>query len=163
MAPPERTDDGHYIVVDGRRWRASDPHIPEKLRAELVSELMAARRQVKTEGDAVRYRVHDAKVALGERGEPWWEPTDDGRRERMTAAYRALLRRRDGTVCPSEVARIVGGERWRDLSNAARELAWDLADEGVAVITQKGRAVTRGARGPIRVGAAPDARPSDQR
>lgn len=26
----ERTDDGRYIVVKGRRWRASDPSIPER-------------------------------------------------------------------------------------------------------------------------------------
>ena len=32
---------------------------------------MAARRLVKTRGDEVSFRVHDAKVALGERGENW--------------------------------------------------------------------------------------------
>lgn len=26
---PERTPDGRYIVVKGRRWRATDPEIPE--------------------------------------------------------------------------------------------------------------------------------------
>ena len=40
-------EDAHYFVVKGRRWRKTDPDIPEKLRAELVKELMAARR-VKT-------------------------------------------------------------------------------------------------------------------
>ena len=155
MTAGERTEDGRYIVIDGRRWRASDPQIPEKLRAELVSELMSARRLVKSEGDAVRHRVNDAKVALGERGEPWWEPTDEGRRDRMTAAYRALLRHRQGTVCPSEVARIVGGDHWRSVSTAARHLAFDLADSKVVVITQKGEEVGRDARGPIRVGRGP--------
>jgi hypothetical protein len=78
---PERTPDGRYIVVNGRRWRASDPGLPEERRAELVAELMAGRRAVKAAvraGDAVaeraaRDRVHAAKVALGERGAPWWE------------------------------------------------------------------------------------------
>ena len=78
----ERTPDGRYIVVDGRRWRASDPRLPEQRRQELVDELMAARRAVgaaKRAGDeeaerAARDRVHAAKVALGERGRPWWEP-----------------------------------------------------------------------------------------
>ncbi len=78
---PERTPDGRYIVVDGRRWRASDPGLPEERRAELVSQLMAARRDVGSAlraGDdqaerAARARVHEAKVALGERGTPWWE------------------------------------------------------------------------------------------
>ena len=79
---PERTPDGRYIVVDGRRWRASDPRLPEARRQELVDELMSARRAVaaaKKSGDAeaeraARDRVHAAKVALGERGKPWWEP-----------------------------------------------------------------------------------------
>jgi hypothetical protein len=80
--PPERTPDGRYIIVDGRRWRASDPRIPEERRQELVDELMSARRAVaaaKRADDAhaeraARDRVHAAKVALGERGQPWWEP-----------------------------------------------------------------------------------------
>ena len=45
----EHSDDGRYIVVDGRRWRATDPAVPEKFRAELVAELMAARRDVRTD------------------------------------------------------------------------------------------------------------------
>lgn len=78
---PERTPDGRYIVVDGRRWRASDPSLTPERRQELVNELMQARRDVgrakrlhdaELERDA-RRRVHAAKVALGERGTPWWE------------------------------------------------------------------------------------------
>lgn len=86
----ERTDDGRYIVVKGRRWRASDPSIPEALRAELVSALMTGRRMVRTHQDAARVMVHDAKVALGERGDPWWEPTAEGRRGRIAAAVRTF-------------------------------------------------------------------------
>ena len=26
---PEHTPDGRYIVVNGRRWRATDPEIPD--------------------------------------------------------------------------------------------------------------------------------------
>lgn len=81
MPEPERTPDGRYIVVNGRRWRASDPGLPEERRQELVDELMSARRAVgaATRADdaeaerAARDRVHAAKVALGERGTPWWE------------------------------------------------------------------------------------------
>lgn len=77
---PERTPDGRYIVVNGRRWRASDPGLPDERRQELVNELMDARRavgQAKRADDAAaekaaRARVNDAKVALGERGTPWW-------------------------------------------------------------------------------------------
>lgn len=78
---PEYTEDGRYVVVDGRRWRRSDPGLPEERRQELVNELMSARRAVGAamrSGDAeaeraARDRVHAAKVALGERGTPWWE------------------------------------------------------------------------------------------
>lgn len=81
---PERMtaeDDERWIVIDGRRWRRTDPSIPEDRRKALVSELMSARSAVghaKRKGDeqaerAARDRVHAAKVALGERGPKWWE------------------------------------------------------------------------------------------
>ncbi|MCA1614355.1 MAG: hypothetical protein LC800_09515 [Acidobacteria bacterium] len=74
-------DGGRYVLIDGRRWRATDPSIPEEERVRLVSELMRARRDVGRalrEGDAeaegeARGRVNRAKVALGERGDKWWE------------------------------------------------------------------------------------------
>ena len=86
----EHTDDGRYIVVDGRRWRATDPAIPAARRDELQRVLMAWRREVKrTKGTdreaASRAGVHAAKVALGERGEPWWEQDDSARRRRWEA------------------------------------------------------------------------------
>lgn len=154
----EHTPDGHHIVVDGRRWRATDATIPEKLRAELVSELMRARREVKTRGDDVRHCVHDAKVALGERGEPWWEaPSDEGRRDRLAATIRTLLRHRDGkSICPSDAARVVGGDRWRDVVAIAREVAHVLVEQEVVIITQKGQVVdVRHARGPVRIAPGP--------
>lgn len=79
--PVERTPDGRYIIVNGRRWRTSDPALTPERRQELVTALMQARRDVakakrladsELERDA-RQRVHAAKVALGERGTPWWE------------------------------------------------------------------------------------------
>ncbi|HIW28748.1 MAG TPA: DUF3253 domain-containing protein [Candidatus Luteococcus avicola] len=153
MAEPEHTEDGRYIVVDGRRWRASDPAIPDALRAELVAELMDARRLVRTDPATARPRVQLAKVALGERGEPWWEPTDEGRRVRLAAAIRALLRHRDGsTICPSDAARVVGGEGWRDLMGLAREVAGELAAQGQIRVQQKGVDVDPAtAKGPIRL------------
>ncbi|MBK1783893.1 hypothetical protein [Prauserella cavernicola] len=90
MAEPERTPDGRYLVIDGRRWRATDPEIPEEQAARLRSLLMRARRDVRAarrdrdddaEQDA-RSRVHAAKVALGERGTPWWEQDSAQRRRR---------------------------------------------------------------------------------
>ncbi|WFG42088.1 hypothetical protein [Pseudonocardia alni] len=35
MSEPERTPDGRYIVVRGRRWRATDPTIPDDVRSAL--------------------------------------------------------------------------------------------------------------------------------
>jgi hypothetical protein len=88
MGDPTITDDGRYIVVDDRRWRATDPLIPEDRRVELVRILMAWRREVRrTKGtpaeSGARAGVHAAKVALGERGDPpWWDQDDDQRRAR---------------------------------------------------------------------------------
>ncbi|MDI6628642.1 MAG: hypothetical protein QME72_13080 [Rhodococcus sp. (in: high G+C Gram-positive bacteria)] len=81
---PERTEDGRYIVIKGRRWRATDPDIPKDRNAELRSILMAWRREVKRTSGAPESRagVHATKVALGERGTPWWEQSDDERRAR---------------------------------------------------------------------------------
>jgi hypothetical protein len=87
---PEVTPDGRYLVIEGRRWRATDPAIPVARRAELTRALMAWRREVRrtkgTDGErAARDGVQAAKVALGERGTPWWEQTDDERRTRWSA------------------------------------------------------------------------------
>lgn len=93
------TADGRYIVVDGRKWRASDPSLDRDERGALVAELMSARRAV---GEALRRndpeaeraarnRVNDAKVALGERGTPWWEAGPDVE-PRKSATKRATQR-----------------------------------------------------------------------
>ncbi len=88
--PPEQTPDGRYLVINGRRWRATDPAIPEQRREELTRVLMAWRREVRrTKGTAeeptARAGVQAAKVALGERGTPWWEQSDEQRRARWSA------------------------------------------------------------------------------
>ena len=91
MGEPPLTEDGHYFVIDGRRWRATDPAIPDDRRAELTRVLMAWRRDVRrTKGTpqekASRAGVQAAKVALGERGTPaWWEQTDAQRQQRWQA------------------------------------------------------------------------------
>ena len=89
----ERTEDGRSVVVRGRRWRATDPEVPEEVAAVLRRELMSARRAVGAalrSGDvdaerAARARVHRTKTALGERGTPWWEQSSEERRERWEA------------------------------------------------------------------------------
>lgn len=128
----ERTPDGRYIVVKGRRWRATDPSIPEPWRAELVAALMTGRRLVRTHGDAARAMVHDAKVALGERGDPWWEPTVEGRRQRIAAAVRTLARARGAeSFTVDDVARVVGAEDWRAHLDTVGEVVAELRGAGV--------------------------------
>ncbi len=89
------TDDGRWVVVDGRRWRKADPALPEDVRARLLSHLGAARAAVRTAPDpaalrAARDRVQLAKTGLGERGPAWWDQDDDTRRARWEAALEAL-------------------------------------------------------------------------
>jgi hypothetical protein len=73
------------VVVEGklgpRLWRASNPHLSDDRRQQLVDALMDARRAVRdARGSAealakARAAVDAAKRALGERGPVWW---DDG-------------------------------------------------------------------------------------
>ncbi|MBU6414583.1 MAG: DUF3253 domain-containing protein [Planctomycetes bacterium] len=59
------------------------------------------------------------------------------------------------TICPSQAARLVGGEdesQWRPLMEPARAAARRLVAKGLLVITQGGRVVDPStARGPIRL------------
>ncbi|MEV8503604.1 hypothetical protein AB0368_02100 [Actinoplanes sp. NPDC051475] len=88
MPEPQRTEDGRFVVISGRRWRATDPAIPGDTAAALRKALMAARRDVGAalrsgqDPASARARVQAAKVALGERGTPWWEQTLEQRRRR---------------------------------------------------------------------------------
>ncbi len=139
-----------YISVDNRRWRATDPHIPANLRQELVNELMTARRAVRdarTPRDVQRSRrrVNDAKLALGERGHPWWLPqTTAGTTRRIDAALLTLLRSRHAgrSICPSDVARIAGGPAWRALLPAVRDRAVAMNTTGEIEILRRGELVT---------------------
>lgn len=141
------TPETAFIIVDGRRWRTSDPSIPETLRQQLVNELMAARRAIRDGNNQRdiqngRRRVNDAKVALGERGHAWWlAPTPSATNSRIDAAVRALLRSRQPgrSICPSEVARIVGGAIWRTLLPVVRDRAVRMSKRGELEILRRGR------------------------
>nr|WP_204332298.1 DUF3253 domain-containing protein [Geodermatophilus sabuli] len=72
----------------------------------------------------------------------------------METAIDALLAdRRDGaSICPSEAARAVSSEGWRELMPAARAAAGRLAAAGAVEVTQRGEVVdVTTARGPVRV------------
>lgn len=98
--------DDHFFVVDGRRWRRTDPAVPEETAAALRSHLGRGRhavKQAKRSGDdaalaAARHRNGLAKHGLGERGPVWWERPEADRvadAERARAELDALD---DGTA-----------------------------------------------------------------
>ncbi len=73
---------------------------------------------------------------------------------RLEQAIDALLddRRPGATICPSEAARAVDPEGWRELMPAARAAAGRLAAAGQVEVTQRGEVVdVATARGPVRV------------
>lgn len=74
--------------------------------------------------------------------------------ERLSAAIVELLgqRARGATICPSEAARTVDPDGWRELMEPARRAARRLVVDAVVEITQGGRVVDPStAKGPIRV------------
>jgi len=93
-------DDEHWFVINGRRWRRTDPDLPESLSVSLTSHLGRARSAVgvtRRAGDAeataaARVRVGLAKHGLGERGPRWWECAIEERIERARAALEELER-----------------------------------------------------------------------
>ncbi|TDS77272.1 hypothetical protein CLV52_2215 [Amnibacterium kyonggiense] len=92
------TEDAHWFVVDGRRWRRTDPALPEDVAAALRSHLGSARATVgaasrRGDDDAVaaaRRRVGIAKHGLGERGPKWWEEPVEARVQRAREALTEL-------------------------------------------------------------------------
>ena len=92
----------------------------------------------------------DAVVALA----------DGPMKRRLRAAIRALAdhRGRNSSTCPSDAARAVGGETWRDLMPDARDIARDLARSGDVEITQQGETLDpdEAWHGPIRIRTTTD-------
>jgi hypothetical protein len=78
---------------------------------------------------------------------------------RLRAAILALARHRGpaASICPSDAARAVGGENWRQLTAQSRTIALTLAGDGDVEILQRGAVVDPGqpVRGPIRIRVKP--------
>ena len=74
--------------------------------------------------------------------------------QQLEATILGLLAARaaTSTICPSDAARAVGGDTWRDLMEPARKAARRLVDAGEVEITQGGSVVDPAtAKGPIRI------------
>ena len=89
-----RTPDGRYFVARSRLWRCTNPDLPEVERRAHVKALMKARNAVrlaKNDDDlhVARAAVHEAKVALGERGPVWWTDgqPDENRKAPWNSSY----------------------------------------------------------------------------
>jgi hypothetical protein len=72
--------------------------------------------------------------------------------DRAEQAILDLLAARTGTICPSDAARAIWPDVWRDRMDEVRAAAGRLVDRGEVEITQKGEVVDLAtAKGPIRI------------
>ena len=94
----EPTSDERWLVIDGRRWRRTDPCLPPDLVEGLKSYLGKGRsavRVAKRDGDddrlaAARRMVDAVKHGLGERGPYWWDEPETTRIARADEVLRRL-------------------------------------------------------------------------
>ena len=123
---------------------------PMRRKADLPTKICAAcgrpfawRKKWARDWDQVRYcsdRCRKRRVA----------PIDTALEQKILALLEPLSR--NATICPSEAARAVDPDGWRDLMEPARAAARRLAATGAVEITQAGKVVDPStARGPIRV------------
>jgi hypothetical protein len=95
---PTPDDDERWLVINGRRWRRTDPSLPADIVERLKSHLGRGRsavRSAKKSSDpddlvAARNRSNLAKHGLGERGPYWWDEPEADRLARAKNALREL-------------------------------------------------------------------------
>ena len=115
----------------------------EERPCQTCGRTMTWRRKWARDWDAVKY-CSDACRSHG----------IDGTDRQLEASIRTLLgaRAAAATICPSEAARAVGGDEWRELMEPARRAARRLVAEGEVDILQRGSVVDPStAKGPIRI------------
>jgi hypothetical protein len=94
MARDAASDDERSLIINGHRWRRTDPVLPADFVEALTSHLGRGRSGVLRAQDdpdptsAARRRVDLAKHGLGERGPSWW---DEPEGERLRRARQALV------------------------------------------------------------------------
>lgn len=75
--------------------------------------------------------------------------------QRLERAVLDLLEARGPakSICPSEAARAVGGDGWRDLMEPARAVARELAAQGRVVVTSGDQVLSPSGQwhGPVRI------------
>lgn len=94
----EAESDERWLVIKGRRWRRTDPSLPDDVVEALKSHLGRGRsgvRVAKSNDDsaavaAARNRSNLAKHGLGERGPYWWDDPETDRLSRAKDALRQL-------------------------------------------------------------------------
>lgn len=98
MSETGSVDDDRWMVINGRKWRRTDPVLDDSLVSRLKSHLGRGRsgvRAAKSADDpddvaAARKRVGLAKHGLGERGPYWWDSPEKDRIARANEALKQL-------------------------------------------------------------------------
>jgi len=144
--------------------RAKPAAMPEKLEAQLraylaiaEANLGKARRAADAESTQQAIReLCDVQIALGMGDGAQVPSTDKTKAERIRCTIFSLLRHRapSSSICPSEVARVIGSaEAWRALMPATRTVAQQLATDNLLTVTRGDEVLDPNdlGRGPIRL------------
>jgi hypothetical protein len=117
---------------------------PEPKTCQSCGRTIEWRKKWERDWDQVRY----CSTACRKRG-----VTDVDKRLEATILDLLAQRARTSTICPSDAARAVGGEGWRELMPAASDRARALARDGVVEVVQKGERLDPDGTwaGPVRI------------